>query len=212
MPSLVNQRRWLSGGQWVRLEEKADAIMSTLSSRNETVAVAETTSGGVLSAALWASPVGQVAFKGAGIRLAYGISREADEQAKKKTRDLASGPEAARWGLVYEDGVKHSESGTAEHALELAHAAKFNVGATWGIGESGIPGPEGHRRTGMPAGMCFVAVVGPTVETTGVLKLNPSDQQRSVNMARFAEAALDLMAVLQKRQDTGMPKEKNSGL
>ena len=60
--------------------------------------------------------------------------------------------------------------------------------------------------------MGFVAVVGPTVETTGVLKLNPSDQQRSVNMARFAEAALDLMAVLQKRQDTGMPKEKNSGL
>ena len=68
---------------------------------------------------LFTSLLGQVAFKGAGIRLAYGISREADEQAKKKTRDLASGPEAARWGLVYEDGVKHSESGTAELRSEV---------------------------------------------------------------------------------------------
>ena len=40
--------------------------MSLLAERKQTVGVAETTSGGLISAALWSSPVGGRAFKGAG--------------------------------------------------------------------------------------------------------------------------------------------------
>ena len=49
------------------------------------------------------------------------------------------------------------------HALELAHAAKFNLGTTWGIGDSCVPGPDPHRRTGQLAGSGYVAVAGPYV-------------------------------------------------
>ena len=83
---------------------------------------------------------------------------------------------------------------------ELAHAAKLNLDTTWGVGESGIPGPDAHRRTGLPAGMGFVAIAGPTAETTGVLKISASNATRGENMARFAQGALDLFGHLQTKQ------------
>ena len=103
-------------------------------------------------------------------------------------------------GLVYGEGEEHSESGSAAHALELAHAARLNLDTTWGVGESGIPGPDAHRRTGLPAGMGFVAIAGPTAETTGVLKISASNASRGENMARFAQGALDLLGHLQTKQ------------
>ena len=107
---------------------------------------------------------------------------------------------ACRRGLVYGEGEEHSESGSAAHALELAHAARLNLDTTWGVGESGIPGPDAHRRTGLPAGMGFVAIAGPTAETTGVLKISASNATRGENMARFAQGALDLFGHLQTKQ------------
>ena len=68
--------------------------------------------------------------------------------------------ERARWGLVYEEGVTPSKVGTPVHALELAHAAKFNLDTTRGVGDSCVPGPDPHRRTGQPAGSGYVAVAG----------------------------------------------------
>ena len=66
--------------------------------------------------------------------------------------------------IIYEHGIEQTESwtesGTPVPALELAHAAKFNLGTVWGIGESSIPGPEAHPRTGLLPGMGFVAVAG----------------------------------------------------
>mmetsp|Transcript_20538 Transcript_20538/g.23700 ORF Transcript_20538/g.23700 Transcript_20538/m.23700 type:complete len:209 (-) Transcript_20538:2959-3585(-) len=177
------------------LEEKADTIMKKLSSRGETVGTAETSSGGLISASLFSSPVGSQCFKGGGIRLAYGINRDADERGKSEARNVAS-----KWGILYENGVQQSDTGSMEHALEIAHAAKFNLHTTWGIGESGIPGPDVHRRSGLPPGMGFVAVAGPTEETTGVVKLNPSGRSRSENMMYFTKAALDLFLHLQSKE------------
>ena len=63
------------------------------------------------------------------------------------------------------------------------------------------PGSRGSPPHGLTAGhMGFVAVAGPSIETTGVLKIDPSDASRSVNMARIADAALDLMEHLQAKQ------------
>lgn len=208
------------GDSWINLEKKADGIMNRLQERGETVGVAETATGGLISAALWSSPVGSRAFKGAGVRLVTGIDRKADAQgiadarsfankSQNKSNDMSplSSPAAGGvgWALVYENGDQHSETGSAVHALELAHSAKLNLGTNWGIGESSIPGPEVHRRTGLPSGMGFVAVAGPTEDTTGVLKINESgigggSSTRGSNMARFTNAALDLMAHLQSKQ------------
>ena len=202
--------RQFGSNQWTGLEQRASFIMNELVRREETVGVAETTSGGLVSAALWSSAVGPRAFKGGGIRLAYGINKEADAQGVAEARaflntgNAMANAKSARlravgMGLVYENGVEHSETGTAAHALELAHAAKFNLTTTWGVGESSVPGPSDHRRTGMPAGMGFVAIAGPTAETTGVLKVDCKHASRSENMCRFAQAALDLMFHLQSK-------------
>jgi len=185
-----------SGGiDFSTLEEKADKIMKGLLSRQQTVGCAETSSGGLIAASLWSSEVGSRCFKGGGIRLAYGISKEADARGKTTARETAS-----KWGILYEEGVQQTDTGTMEHALEIAHAAKFNLNTDWGIGESGIVGPEVHRRSGLPPGMGFVAVAGPTPEQTGVVKLNPSPRSRSENMTCFCNAALDLMLHLQQKK------------
>ena len=207
-------RRCFRSEDWSALEKLSRGVIKSLDEVGETVSVAEWTSGGLISAALWSAPDAHRCFRGAGVRLAYGINRDADREGVAQARDFARGKvgsgwpegfedtqlgrrESARWGLVYEEGVAHSESGTAVHALELAHAAKLNLGTEWGIGESSVPGPKPHHRTGLLAGMGFVAVAGPTRETTGVLKVGPSDASRSENMARTARAAIDLMAHLQ---------------
>ena len=88
--------------------------------------------------------------------------------------------------------------GSAVHALELAHAAKINLRTHWGIGESGLA--HQHHRSGDPAGLCFVAVAGPTQETTGVLRLAPKTGNSSDHMVRFTEAAVDLMRHLQEQR------------
>ena len=213
---LLSARRCISTAGWSKLESGAAVVMSDLVKRGQTVAVAETTSGGLISAALWSSPLGPQAFKGSGIRLAYGINRSADKEGVARAREHIAtkmAPEfadvqsprlrAVGMGLVYEDGVEHSESGSAAHALELAHAAKLNLGTDWGIGESSVPGPDPHRRTGLLPGMGFVAVAGPSPETTGVLKVGPSDDKRSVNMLRFAQAGVDLMHWLMEGESKG---------
>ena len=175
-----------------KLLPKATRVMEELRLHGETIAVAETTAGGLVSTALLATGSNVGHFLGAGVRLPVGISTEADAAAKTAANKLAT-----NWGVEY-DGEMTS-SGTMEHALELAHAAKLNLGSDWGVGESGVPGPA-HHRSGLPPGMGFVAVVGPTQEMSGVLKLNTNSLERLENMCRFAKAAVDLVAVLQKKR------------
>ena len=176
-----------------------------------------------------ASPLAHRHFKGSGVRLAYGVNRDADAQGVEAAHQFVKGKSASgfesehyensllnkrqlsRWGLVYEEGVEQTDSGTPVHALELAHAAKLNLGTVWGIGESSVPGPQAHHRTAMLPGMGFVAVAGPNAETTGVLKLDASDASRAVNMARAARAALDLMAHLQGKAVPDAPSPFSKG-
>lgn len=178
---------------WTHLPAKAAQITQALRQSGQTVAVAETSSGGLISAALFSSFEGQHVFRGAGVRLPSGISDSAGQDAK-----AASQNQLLAWGIEYANKIDASHVGTVVHALELAHAAKLNLGTDWGIGESGVPGPDAHPRTGYPAGMGFVAVVGPTSSRTGVLKLDPvGETGRADNMCRFAIAALDLMSHIQ---------------
>ena len=114
-----------------------------------------------------------------------------DQKGIEEAREFAATHMASsRWGLVYEDG---------EYALEIAHAVKLNHGTTWGLGESGVLGPDVHRRTGVPPGMGFETVAGPKPDTTGVMKLNPSSERtHSENKAHSAKAALDLITPTRK--------------
>jgi nicotinamide-nucleotide amidase len=147
----------------------AGRAAALLKVRGETIAVAESSAGGLASAALLAQPGASAYFRGAAVV----YTRDA-------RRVLLGIPDAAL------DGVPPNSEPLA--AL-LADAARVRLGATWGLGETGAAGPTGNRY-GHPAGRACLAVAGPagrsvTLETGGA--------DREANMRRFGEELLRLL-------------------
>ena len=132
--------------------------------------MAETAAGGLIAAALVAVPGASVWFLGGAV--AYG------------------GLAKARWlgleaGAFAPDGVV-SPSG----AQTLARAARDSLGATWGLAEVGIAGPQTGRRSRKGAGLAYVAVSGPWEAWREV---RTGEDQRVTNQGAFALAALQLL-------------------
>ena len=147
--------------------EKAAVL---LKARKETIAVAESSTGGLIAAALLGVPGGSAYFIGGAIiytRQAWNALRDFDEK-------MLGGVRAA----------------TEHHALVRARIARERFGATWGIGETGAAGPTGNRY-GDAAGHTCIAVAGP-LERAITLETGSSD--RIDNMHAFAIAALKLLA------------------
>jgi len=141
-----------------------------LRSRGETVAVAESSAGGLLAAALLAQPGASAFFRGGAV--VYTAE--------------------ARAGLL---GVTRAEmaglrGATEPYALLLARRVRERLGATWGMAETGAAGPTGNRYGDAPGHSCL-AVAGP-VELTRTIATG--DAERAANMRRFAAAALALLA------------------
>jgi nicotinamide mononucleotide (NMN) deamidase PncC len=81
-------------------------------------------------------------------------------------------------------------SSSEPYALILARTVRENLGATWGLSETGAAGPTGNGY-GDAAGHTCVAVSGPA-EMAFTLETGSPD--RAANMEAFAAAALDLLA------------------
>jgi nicotinamide-nucleotide amidase len=155
----------------------AEKIGAALKARKQTVAVAESAAGGLISAALLAVPGASSYFIGGGVYYT--------RQSILTLRDTR------------EDMFKGLQGATDKWALMLARNLRSRSGASWGVGESGAAGPTGNRY-GDPAGHAWVAVTGP-VERAVVLKTGSDD--RIANMYAFATAALQLLAEsLEKRE------------
>ena len=148
----------------------AEAIAARLIERRETVAVAEGSAGGLISAALLAVPGASAYFLGGGVVYT----------AAARTGFLAIG--AADMA-----GLRPS---TEPYALLLARRMRERLGATWGLAEGGAAGPTGNRY-GDAAGQCCLAVAGP-VERSFTLETASAD--RRANMQAFAARALELFA------------------
>jgi nicotinamide-nucleotide amidase len=148
----------------------SEKIGAALKARKQTVAVAESAAGGLISAALLAVPGASAYFIGGGVYYT--------RQSILTLRDTDKG----MW-----EGL---QGATDKWALMLARNLKQRCGADWGVGESGAAGPSGNRY-GDPAGHAWVAVTGP-VERAVVLKTGSAD--RISNMYAFAGAALKLLA------------------
>ena len=147
----------------------AEQVAARLRQRGETVAVAESSAGGLIAAALLAVPNASSYFIG-GIVLYT-------RQSWHALRD-------------FEDGLLGGvRSATEAHALIRAKIARDRFGADWGIGETGATGPTGNRY-GDPAGHACLAVAGRS-ERVRTLRTGASD--RVANMHTFAAAALDLL-------------------
>jgi nicotinamide-nucleotide amidase len=148
----------------------AQRASALLMEKKQTVAVAESAAGGLISAALLAVPGASAYYIGGTVIYT--------RQAWDALRDF------------HEDELLRKRSATETNALVRARVARDRYGATWGIGETGAAGPKGNRY-GDPAGHAWVAVSGPS-EKAVLIRTEKSD--RLQNMHAFAAAALTLLA------------------
>jgi len=151
------------------LSKLAEMMGARLKTRGETIAVAESSSGGLISAALLEVPGASAYYLGGAVVYT----------GKARMRLL---------GITRED-VASMRSASEPYAMLLARTARENFGATWGLSETGAAGPAGNGY-GDAAGHTVVAVAGP-VEL--VLTVETGHGDRAVNMREFAIAALDLL-------------------
>jgi len=147
----------------------AERVAASLKARKETVAVAESSAGGLITAALLAVP-GASAYCLGGMVI---YTRQAWEALRDFDESLLGGYRSA----------------TEQNALIRARLARDRFGATWGLGETGAAGPTGNRY-GDPAGHVCLAVCG-RKEISITLKTGSKD--RLANMHAFAAAALRLL-------------------
>ena len=147
----------------------SERIAAVLKQRKETVAVAESAAGGLITAALLAVP-GASAYCLGGIVI---YTRQAWEAVRDFEEGLLEGHRSA----------------TEANALVRARIARQKFKATWGIGETGAAGPTGNRY-GDPAGHAWVAISGPREQA---IRVATGNTERLANMDAFAAAALRLL-------------------
>jgi PncC family amidohydrolase len=157
-----------------RLTMLADSLAATLKARGETIAVAESSSGGLVSAALLAVPGASAYFLGGAVVYT----------AKARMRLL---------GITREQ-VVGMRSASEPYALLLARTVRENFGADWGLAETGAAGSTGNPY-GDAAGHTCLAVSG-AMEIAVTLETGSGD--RGANMEAFAQHALDLLASVLK--------------
>jgi nicotinamide-nucleotide amidase len=154
-------------GELTRLGEKAGAL---LKQRGETVAVAESSGGGLISAALLAVPGASAYFVGGGVIYTH------------KAREILT-----RIDFTQHPGMRSSSE---PYAALLARTMRERLGTVWGLAETGAAGPRGNSY-GDAAGHTCIAIDGPV---TRVFTLETASADREANMWRFTEAALDALA------------------
>ncbi len=147
----------------------AETIARRLITRRETIAIAESSTGGFIAAALLAVPGASAYFLGGAV-----------VYTKSSRAALLGIGDAEMLGL---------RAATEAYGLLIARRVRERHGATWGLGESGATGPSGNRY-GDPAGHTCIAVCGPA-ERAMTLRTGGSD--RLSNMDAFAKRALELL-------------------
>jgi len=140
-----------------------------LKAHKHTVAVAESSTGGLISAALLAVPGASAFFLGGGV--IYTLEAR---------RALLALPDEALAGV---------RPSTEEYALRLARIIRERLETTWGLAETGATGPTGNRY-GDPPGHSCIGIAGP-VEKAITVETGQAD--REANMWAFTKAALELL-------------------
>lgn len=148
----------------------AQELGALLKRRTETVAVSESSTGGLISAALLSIPGASAYFLGGSV-IYTGTARHA-------LLDLPAELPA------------QTRSASEAYAALCARTIRDKLGATWGLAETGAAGPTGNRY-GDAAGHCCLAVAGPVDR---VITLETGNDAREANMWAFADAALALLA------------------
>ncbi len=147
----------------------AETIAQRLIARRETIAIAESSTGGLIAAALLAVPGASAYFIGGAV-----------VYTKAARAALLGIGDAEMQGL---------RPATEAYALLLARRVRERHGAIWGLGETGATGPTGNRY-GDPAGHTCIGVFGPAERA---MTLRTGSAERLSNMEAFAKRALELL-------------------
>jgi PncC family amidohydrolase len=151
------------------LDARAERIAALLKERRETVAIAESSTGGLISAALLGVAGASAYFVGGAVVYT--------QTARRALLDI---PDAAMAGM---------RASTEPYALLLASTARTRHATSWAVAETGATGPTGNRY-GDAAGHSCIAVVGASERA---ITLETGSGDRRANMLAFAAAALDLL-------------------
>ena len=151
----------------IPLAERAGAL---LKARKQTIVVAESSTGGLISAALLAVPGASAFFLGGAVLYT--------RQARSLFLDIADAALAGKRPI------------TEAYEMTIARHTREKFGASWCLGEHGAAGPTGNRY-GDPAGRSCIVLAG-EVERSTTVETGGSD--RAENMHAFAKAALKFFA------------------
>jgi len=154
----------------------ASRIALFLLAHEETVAVCESSSGGLVSACLLSIPGASAYFIGGGVLYSYAIRK-------------------AIVNMGTEEHMRYGGS-TPELISEMAKNFNNKIAATWVIGEGGAAGPS-KSPYGHNAGYTALAIVGPVCRTQVI---ETGSANRIENMSEFATDLLRLfIEVLEKK-------------
>ena len=146
----------------------AARLGALLKARRQTIAVAESSSGGLVSAALLAMPGASGYFQGGAIVYT------------QRARETLLGITAA--------SMQDLRSASEPYAQLLARTVKDTFAATWGIAETGAAGPSGNPYGDAPGHSCL-AISGPA---DVVITVETGRSDRVANMRAFAAALISL--------------------
>jgi PncC family amidohydrolase len=147
----------------------AEQIAAKLIAKKQTIAVAESSTGGLISASLLAVPGASAYFLGGAVV----YTRE----ARRVLMDIS------------DDTMRGLRSASEPYAKLLAEQVRRRFATDWGLSETGATGPTGNRY-GDAAGHSCMAVVG---AATSVITLETGKSDRQANMQEFAKTALGLL-------------------
>ncbi len=152
---------------------QAERIAALLKARGETISVAESSTAGLISAALLAIGGASAYFMGGAV-----VYTRASRTELLRVSDAEF---AALTGIT---------PSTEPYALLFARKIKERLATNWSVGETGTAGPTGSRYGHAPGHSC-IAVIGPNGERAITVETGNSD--RVDNMRAFSIAALDLL-------------------
>ena len=148
----------------------AERIAAILKARRQTIGVSESSTGGLISAALLAIPGASAYFLGGAV-----------VYTRQSRAELLAVTEQELTGIT---------PSTEAYALLFARKIRGKLATNWTVGETGTAGPTGSRY-GHAAGHSCIAVIGPNGERSITVETGKSD--RLDNMRVFSIAALDLL-------------------
>ena len=149
---------------------QAERIAARLKARGETISIAESSTAGLISAALLAIAGASAYFMGGAV-----------VYTRQSRGELLRVTDAELIGIT---------PSTEAYALLFARKIRERLATTWSLGETGTAGPTGSRYGHAPGHSC-IAVIGPAGERTITVETGKGD--RIDNMRAFTIAAFDLL-------------------